>query len=135
MSFALVVPSQGRAGEWACLTSRRILLALVLLTGCTGWYAHPDVLVAPIPVDDQVRLCARAQCRQVHAVRVTGDSLTAVPYFQRADCDSCTLHYAMTEIDSVQTRGPNTSATAFLLVVTVPAALGYLYLLSRLSGD
>ena len=105
------------------------------MNGCTGWYAHPNLLLDPIPVDDQVRLCAHGHCRQVHAVTFSGDSVRAVPYFQAPECDSCALHFARTEIDSVQTRGFNSSATAFVLVITVPIAAVLVYVSATFPRD
>ena len=105
------------------------------LSGCTGWYAHPDLLVEPIPADAQVRLCAHGHCREVHAVTFSSDSVRAVPYFQAPECDSCALHFARGEIDSVQTREINSGATVFTLLITVPIVAGFLYLESQLKGD
>jgi len=112
-----------------------LLGSAVCLGGCVSWYAHPDLLVEPMPAETQVRLCTHGNCRQVHAVTFSNDSVRAVPYFQATECDSCALHFVRGEIDSVQTRGLNTDATVFTLVITVPIAALLVYVSAKVPRD
>jgi hypothetical protein len=72
---------------------------------------------------DQVRLCVRGDCRQVHGVRVFGDSVSAVPYFKAPTCDSCEIHYALRDLGAVQTRGVDRDKTIVFVIVLSPVLL------------
>lgn len=104
------------------------------LAGCSGWYSRPALLGQPQPIERQVRVCVARQCRQVHAIRVTGDSLTAVPAYESADCDSCTLRYAVRDVDSVQAHESNPVATGFLVAVLAAVVVGMIRFISLVRG-
>ena len=88
------------------LTRRAIPIALLtaaLAAGCTAWGSRPlSVLRTPLAPRDRVQLWVGAGAYDVHGVVVTGDSLRAVPFLKPPDCDSCALHLAVRDIDSVR---------------------------------
>jgi hypothetical protein len=74
--------------------------------GCTSWLARPQAtLREPLPPRARVQLWVDGHAFVVHGVVVVGDSLRAVPYLRSPTCDSCALHWALRDIDSV--RVPN----------------------------
>ena len=111
------------------------LTLTLALASCTSWYAHPNYLAQPLKLRDQVRICAKGECHQVHAVQVFGDSVTAVPYFQDPNCDSCTMHLALSEVDSVQTSGSDKDKNIFLAIVLVPVVAALIYVATAFPRD
>jgi hypothetical protein len=98
------------------------------LASCDGWRGRPGVLSGSPAPRAQMRLWVRGTVHQVHGVRVAGDSLTAVPFIRRPDCDSCALHLALRDIDSVQVRAFDRDKSIFMAILMTP--LLYLVLLS-----
>jgi hypothetical protein len=43
---------------------------------------------------------------RLHAVRLTNDSLSGVPYVKRPDCDSCRVSLPRAAVDSLRTGNP-----------------------------
>lgn len=102
---------------------RLTLALLVACSGCTSWQVRTGVLTQPLGLRDQVQLCVAGKCRQVHGVRVYGDSVRAVPYFQNPDCDSCAVRFALSDLDAVKTRRIDRDKTIFFGVVMTPILL------------
>ncbi len=84
---------------------------------CASWQGRPHVLDSPLGSRDQVRLWVRGEAHQVHGVRVTTDSVTAVPFIRAPSCDSCALRFARTDVDSVQVRATDWRKTVFAVLV------------------
>jgi hypothetical protein len=51
----------------------------------------------------------------VHGLRLTADSISAVPFLQPATCDSCRIAWARTEVDSIRLGDPSGGFLASLL--------------------
>lgn len=66
---------------------------------------------------------------QVHALRITADSLVAVPYFRSPACDSCAVRFALRDVDSIRVRGTSVRRSIAAGIV----AAGYFYLLVQIS--
>lgn len=101
---------------------------LTLLAACDGWRGRAGVLGQPVAPRTQVRLWVRGSVHQVHGVRVAGDSVTAWPFIRPLNCDSCALHLALHDIDSVQVRAFDRDKSIFAAIVMTPIV--YLVLLS-----
>ena len=91
-----------------------------LLASCESWRGHAGVLERSLEPRAQIRLWARGAVHQVHGVRVVGDSVTAVPFIRPPDCDSCALHVALRDIDSVQVRTFDRDKSIFMALVVAP---------------
>jgi hypothetical protein len=51
----------------------------------------------------------------VHGFHLQGDTVIAVPYWKRLDCDTCAVRFARVLIDSVRVQAPdNVRSTASL---------------------
>jgi hypothetical protein len=80
------------------------LLTTLLLNGCsTPWRA------VELPPDSWPRLRQQfevwtdGRVRVLHAVRVSANSLSGVPFFRAPECDSCRVAIPLPEIDSLRT--------------------------------
>jgi hypothetical protein len=81
-----------------------LLLLTLLMSGCrTRW---TRIEIAPDswpPPRRDFEVWTGGRIRTLHAVRITADSLTGVPFFRPPDCDSCRISIPMRQIDSLRT--------------------------------
>ena len=105
------------------------LAAAVALGACTAWYNRPGTLQHGFAQREQAEVWVHGRRHQVHAVRVTADSLVAVPYFRSPGCDRCAVRFALRDVDSIRVRGTSVSRS----IVAGVVAAGYLYLLIQIS--
>jgi hypothetical protein len=84
------------------------LLALVPVTiGCgAGWHQPPALVPGPMPSRQQVQVWSSGQARQWHAVAVTEDSISGVPFTKSPTCQACRVGIARTVVDSVRLGSP-----------------------------
>ena len=70
---------------------------------------------------------------QLHAMRISADSLSGVPFIRPVDCDSCRVRFARTEIDSIRLGDPTAGlwSTVGLVVVGPVLVLAILCLTAR----
>lgn len=102
--------------------------ALVLLQGCSaGWRRvaiRPD---QPWPERQRLQVWHGGRHEQWHAVRLTRDSLSGVPFIRPPSCDSCRLALPLSEVDSLRTGDPGGAvhASAFLMAAIALAVYAY----------
>ena len=85
------------------------LCPVALLAACVAgpaWSRIPKSDVPPMSERDQVQVWSHGRSRQFHSLRVTGDSISGVPYFKDPRCDSCRVSLARAEVDSVRISAP-----------------------------
>jgi hypothetical protein len=85
-----------------------LLLALSLIqVRCgAGWHRIAPPAPAVLPPRQQVEVWQAGRALRLHAVRLTTDSLSGVPYLQPPDCDSCRVRLPRGPIDSLRTGNP-----------------------------
>ena len=95
----------------ACSWSRRVrpkvrlALRLTLLTGlggCAGWHrldTRPGTVLAH---RQQVQVWEGTHARILHAVRITQDSVSGVPFQEPPSCDSCRVALPLSRVDSLR---------------------------------
>lgn len=54
----------------------------------------------------QVQVWLHGTALQWHAVRLTADSISGVPFLQPVECDSCRTRIARAEVDSLRLGNP-----------------------------
>ena len=105
------------------------VFGVVGLLGCgAGW--HQPAAVAPdgIPARQQVQVWHNGSVLQWHAVRITPDSVSGVPYFRPVDCDSCRRRVPRAAVDSIRLGNPVAGFWKSVgLVVGTLAAFGVIY--------
>lgn len=86
--------------------SFRLLLALLACAatgGCgAGWHLLEEPEPATLPARQQVQVWLDQRIVRLHRVVLTQDSVTGIPFLQPADCDSCRVGFARTQVDSVR---------------------------------
>jgi hypothetical protein len=87
-------------------TVARVLTA-VLVTGCgAGWHQVAPLATKALPLRQQVQVWRAGGVLRWHAVRVSGDSVSGIPYLQAIACDSCRTGVARAGVDSLRLGSP-----------------------------
>jgi hypothetical protein len=95
-----------------CVWYAALLAAAV---GCQRWQLDSSALTTPQPDRRQLEIWSQGHATVVHGFRLQGDTVIAVPYWKRPDCDSCAVRFARVLIDSVRVQAPdNVRSTASL---------------------
>ena len=99
---------------------------LLLAVGCSGGQWAPRRIELPFPLEpsDIVGIWSGGKVEKWHAVVITPDSVSGIPYRMALQCDSCRRSMPRAQVDSMkvgpyQRRGPN----ALELAGVVGAAL------------
>ena len=100
-------------------------LGMLFLQGCgAGW--HRTDLLTPDSVGPraQFEVWQGDSMQRWHALRVTGDSLSGIPYTRAIDCDSCRTALPRGAVDSIRLGHPVRAfwGTVVLIILT-PVAL------------
>jgi len=107
--------------------TRCVLLSLlVLVNGCgAGWRRTPDLGLGPFPLRRQAQIWHDGRSERWHAVNVTADSVSGVPFLQDAECDGCRVALPRSGVDSVRFGSPSAGFwKTFGLVVGIPILIG-----------
>ena len=79
------------------------LAAATLLNACgAGWRRTEPSPETTLPPRQQVQVWQGNNSRLLHAVVVTVDSITGVPYQLPPECDSCRVALARSTVDSIR---------------------------------
>jgi len=96
------------------------LLAAVFLPACGGMWHRTDPEVPNTKVArQQVQIWVGDSALRWHAVRVTHDSISGIPFLQPIDCDSCRIALSRTAVDSVRLGDPVSGFWVSILAVVV----------------
>ena len=92
-------------------TARYSLLVCGLLAGGGCYYSQRPVEQpepAPIGLHSPVRIWTGDSVETWHAVRLTPDSVSGVPYRMSVKCDSCRRSMSLGLVDSMKVGSPST---------------------------
>jgi hypothetical protein len=96
-------------------SSTGVALCLTVLGCGAGWHAVGSPEPASFKPGQQAQVWHAGKATQVHGLRLTNDSVSAVPYLKPATCDSCRVTWARTEVDSIRLGDPSGGFLASLL--------------------
>jgi hypothetical protein len=71
-----------------------------------GWHRITPPAPTTLPSRQQVEVWQGGRVLRLHAVRLTNDSLSGVPFVKPPDCDSCRVGLPRAAIDSLRTGNP-----------------------------
>ena len=87
---------------------------LLLAVGCSGGRWEPRRIDLPFPFErsDVVWIWSAGKVEKWHAVAITPDSVSGIPYRMALQCDSCRRSMPRAQVDSMKVgpyhrRGPN----------------------------
>jgi len=88
---------------------RNAALAATAMFACgcgAGWHQTATAPTGALPPRQQVQVWQAGSALQWHAVRVSGDSVSGIPYLQPITCDSCRRQFPRASIDSLRVGSP-----------------------------
>jgi len=90
------------------LPARILVIAMAILQpGCSaGWHQPSPLEASQLDSRQQVRVWRGGAALRWHAVRVTDDSVSGVPFLSPGSCDSCRASYPRKAVDSIQVGRP-----------------------------
>jgi hypothetical protein len=111
---------------------RRVLLLTAALLGAAGCAVAPRRMenppVGPLPDSQRVEIWQDGTRTMVRHLTVDGDSLRAVPEPEAVECDSCQVHYAVSEVDSLRyPRNDHAAAVATAVPIAVLSAVTFIW--------
>jgi hypothetical protein len=90
------------------LRSHFLLAALLPQAACgAGWHRIQPVAPSSLPKRQQVQVWQGGRPLQLHAVRLTDDSISGVPHVRPPDCDSCRVGVPSASVDSLRAGNPS----------------------------
>jgi hypothetical protein len=102
-----------------------LFLSLLLVGGCTSF--SQNIPVAAIPdqpaTERRFQVWTKGKHFELHAVRMTPDTLAGVRYWHNPTCDSCRVAIPRAEVDSVRTAAFDGGETGVLAVLLTPVIL------------
>lgn len=111
---------------------KRVILLAATLVGAAGCAIAPRRIenppVGPLPDSQRVEIWKEGTRTMVRRLTVDGDSLRAVPEPEPVDCDSCQVHYAVSEVDSLRyPRNDHAAAVATAVPIAVLSAVTFIW--------
>ena len=95
------------------------LVVLALVWGCgAGWHRPRSALPATLAPRQQVQVWQDGAALQWHAVRLTAESVSGIPFLQPVECDSCRIAVARVTVDSSRLGNPVASFWKTMGLVT-----------------
>ena len=82
------------------------LLALSQADCGAGWRRAGELAPGPLPRGQQVEVWHEGRAERLHALILTEDSLSGVPFLHPWGCDSCRVTLARVEVDSIRFGHP-----------------------------
>jgi hypothetical protein len=90
---------------------RHAILMLGLLlpqAACgAGWHRIYPVPPKDLPKRQQVQVWRGGEKLQLHSIRLSGDTISGVPYVQPPECDSCRVSLPSSSVDSLRAGNPS----------------------------
>jgi hypothetical protein len=71
----------------------------------------------------------------MHAVRVHADSILGVPYWLPPDCDSCTVRFPLSGVDSIRVQDADKVRTTLLITAITGVIVATLALTAALLSS
>jgi hypothetical protein len=124
-------PAQPWGRRW---TAAMLAVCLVTESCSAGWRRLAPAPPNPLPSDQQVQVWSAGNSQRWHGVRISPDSVSGVPYFKPAKCDSCRLSLPASRVDSIRLGDPDGALGRTIgLLVAIPLFL--LWGIGRATGD
>ena len=84
-----------------------IMTSAILVAACgAGWTQQPLPTAGPLEVRQQVQVWASDGMHRWHAVEVSTDTISGVPYVEEVTCGSCRVALPRSAVDSLRFGEP-----------------------------
>lgn len=96
-----------RPGSGETFRQLAAVALLLLATGCgAGWATVTVPEPRSFSPRRQIQLWVGQRATRLHAVVITRDSVSGIPFLEPVDCDSCRVQFPRSEVDSVRLGNP-----------------------------
>jgi len=109
-------------------------LAVLSASCAVGWHQAKQLELGALAPRQQVEVWSRGSARRWHAVRVGPDSISGIPFFKPATCDSCRIVVPRAAVDSLRLGDPIEGFWKTLALVLGTFALALIYACRRECG-
>lgn len=83
------------------------LLLCLTLAGCgASWTRVKPVALDPTAHRQVVQVWSGGRAKELHALRLTDDTVSGVPFFQDPGCERCRIAIPMRQVDSMRVGDP-----------------------------
>jgi hypothetical protein len=97
------------------------VLSVIGSQACGAGWQQPSLTPAVFSEKQQVEVWQQGRVRRWHAVAISADSLSGIPWLQPVTCDSCRVTVPRTGVDSIRLGNPTAGFwKSFGLVVGIP---------------
>jgi hypothetical protein len=81
--------------------------ATLLVAACgAGWHQPAPVPLGALPARQQVQVWRAGNPVRWHAVRISADSVSGIPFLQPVTCDTCRTQVPRASVDSLRLGNP-----------------------------
>ena len=88
---------------------RKAALAATVMLACgcgAGWHRPATASTGALPPRQQVQVSQAGSAVRWQAVRVSGDSVSGIPFLRPITCDSCRTAFPRATVDSIRLGSP-----------------------------
>ena len=97
---------------------------LVAVSACgAGWHREPALETRQVAARQQAQVWQHGVANQWHALRITADSVSGIPFFRPITCDSCRRSFPRAEVDSIQFGNPVAGFWKTMALIVSPFVL------------
>jgi hypothetical protein len=116
-----------------CLSRVAFLLFAV---GCSGGVWEPRRIELPFPIEpsDVIWIWGGGKFEKWHAVVITPDSVSGVPYKMAIQCDSCRRSMPRAQVDSMKIGRPTRAPKAWEIAGILAAGLLLEFVICSVAG-
>ena len=101
----------------------RVILSFAL-SGCGAGWHRVEPQAGPLSARQQAQVWHDDRFEQWHALVLSQDSISGVPYFRAITCDTCRIALSRSQVDSLRFGNPTAGFWKTMgLVVGVPAVI------------
>lgn len=84
-----------------------LVAACLLVQACgAGWRSQPDLAPGPVKPRQRAQVWHQGRAEQWHALILSADSVSGVPFVRPTDCDSCRVALPRAQVDSIRFGNP-----------------------------
>jgi hypothetical protein len=84
-----------------------VIGTLMLAEACdAGWRRPQELSPDSLSPRQQVQVWRQGRTVQWHAVVISADSISGIPYYKPVDCDSCRVAFPRASVDSIRLGDP-----------------------------
>ncbi|MGH7584026.1 MAG: hypothetical protein ACREL5_12450 [Gemmatimonadales bacterium] len=110
------------------------LLLAIFVAGCSAGWRPYSLAASPQPIDERQIIAFNAGGKeyQLHAVRVTADSISGIPWTAHVACEACRVTFGRKDVSNLRTGDPGRGTWSIVLpFVAIVGGIVFVYVMVR----